>query len=47
MLPRDGERIERREPRRFAARFYVEFSADTSSELGLAALRGKHPRQKK
>jgi len=47
MPPGDSEHIERGEMSRLAPRFYVELSADTSSELRLAALRRKHSRQKK
>jgi hypothetical protein len=47
MVPRNSEDVERREVSRFAARFYIEFRADSSNECRAPAFRGKHPGQKK
>src|SRR6202041_1322418 len=47
MVPRNSEDVERREVGRFAARFYIEFRADSPNERRTPAFRGKHPGQKK
>src|SRR6266853_6547489 len=45
MLPRNSQRVERREPSRLPPGFHIEFRADAPDDLCAVAFRGEHPAQ--